>query len=63
MKPAIKYWVNDKTRMCSMTMGSAEEDAKNIKQGFREVTDQEQDAFRQETKVLQAAKKRKKSKK
>lgn len=59
--PPIKYWVNDKTRMCSMTMG-AQEDADNVKSGFREVTAEEQDAFRAETKALKEAKKTPKGK-
>lgn len=57
----IKYWVNDKSRMCSMTMGE-KEDSDNIKSGFREVTAEEQDAFRAETKALKAAKTSKKGK-
>lgn len=56
MRPVTKFWVNDKTRMCSMTMGT-KEDADNIKAGFREVTAEEQDAFRAETKALKDAKK------
>lgn len=59
--PPIKYWVNDKSRMCSMTMG-AKEDADNVKAGFREVTAEEQDAFRAETKALKDAKKTTKGK-
>lgn len=56
MRPVTKFWVNDKTRMCSMTMGT-KEDADNVKSGFREVTAEEQDAFRAETKALKDAKK------
>lgn len=56
MRPVTKFWVNDKTRMCSMTMG-AKEDADNVKSGFREVTAEEQDAFRAETKALKEQKK------
>lgn len=59
--PPIKYWVNDKSRMCSMTMGE-QESADNVKAGFREVTAEEQDAFRAETKALKAAKTSKKGK-
>lgn len=51
----IKFWVNNKTRMCSMTMGE-QEAASNIASGFIEVTSAEQDAFRAETKQIQAAK-------
>lgn len=61
MRPVTKFWVNDKTRMCSMTMGEKEA-ADNIKTGFREVTAEEQDAFRAETKSLKAAKTSKKAK-
>lgn len=53
---SIKYWVNDKTRMCSMTMG-AQEAADNVTAGFRNVTAEEQDDFRAETKALKDAKK------
>lgn len=52
---SIKYWVNDKTRMCSMTMG-AQEDADNVTAGFRNVTAEEQDNFRAETKALKDSK-------
>ena len=58
----IKFWVHDKTRMCSMTTGQENADA-NLKEGYREVTAEEQDAFREETKALKAAKKPKKGKK
>jgi len=60
--PSIKFWVNDKTRMCSMTTG-AENAAANLKEGYREVTAEEQDAFREETKTLKSAQKSKKGKK
>lgn len=61
MRPVTKFWVNDKTRMCSMTMGT-QEDADNVKAGFREVTAEEQDAFRAETKALKDSKKATKGK-
>jgi hypothetical protein len=56
MKPAIKYWVNDKTRMCSMTMGDKEAEAENAKNGFRQVTLEEQESFRAETSSLSKGK-------
>jgi hypothetical protein len=40
----------------------AKEDADNVKAGFREVTAEEQDAFRAETKALKDAKKTPKGK-
>lgn len=61
MRPVTKFWVNDKTRMCSMTMGTKEADD-NLKEGFREVSAEEQDAFRAETKALKDAKKTTKGK-
>lgn len=60
--PPVKFWVHDKTRMCSMTTGQ-ENAAANLKEGFREVTAEEQDAFREETKALKAATQPKKGKK
>ena len=60
--PPNKFWIHDKTRMCSMTTGQ-EEAAANLKEGFREVTAEEQDAFREETKALKATKQSKKGKK
>jgi hypothetical protein len=54
----IQYWVNDKTRMCSMTTGT--EYAKEYqKSGYREVTADEQTKFQAETKILKASKKKK----
>lgn len=54
-----QYWVNDKTRMCSMTIGK-ENANDNIKSGYREVTADEQTKFQAETKILKASKKKKK---
>lgn len=56
MKPEIKYWVNDKTRMCSMTMLNKQAEVENINNGFREVTLEEQDAFRAETDAMKTGK-------
>lgn len=56
MKPEIKYWVNDKTRMCSMTMFNKQAEVENINNGFRQVTLEEQDKFRAETDVMKNGK-------
>ena len=40
-----RYWVHDKTRRCSITLGK-EPAEENLREGFREVTAAEQDAFR-----------------
>lgn len=54
---AIKYWVNDKTRKCQVTMNI--DDKEVIGQGFREVTVEEQERFQEETQNLKKAKKKK----
>lgn len=55
----IQYWVNDEYRMCSMTTGKENAD-ENIKSGYREVTQEEQSAFQEETRTIKASKKKKK---
>ncbi len=54
----IKYWVHDKTRVCSMTTGK-ENEISNIKDGYREVTIEEQEKFQKETKLLKKSKNKK----
>lgn len=51
MKTLTKFWVRDKDRLCSATFGD-EPARENIKDGFREVSAEEQDAFRAETKRI-----------
>ena len=51
MKTLTKFWVRDKDRLCSATFGD-EPARENIKDGFREVSAEEQDEFRAETKRL-----------
>lgn len=43
-----RFWVNDETRYARATMGETEE-ADARRDGFREVTGEEWDAFRAET--------------
>lgn len=45
-----RYWVRDKDRRCSITLGK-EPAEENLQEGFREVTAEEQDAFRAETRA------------
>lgn len=42
-----RYWVNRKTRLCSMTTGPV--DAEMARDGFEEVTESAMQAFREET--------------
>lgn len=49
----IQYFVNDNTRLCNMFGGCGEDHEKNVKEAlkksFREVTQEELDAFQAET--------------
>ncbi len=45
-----RFWVHDETRRCSITLGK-EPAEENLQEGFREVTAEEQDAFRAETRA------------
>lgn len=56
---SIKFWVNDKTRMCSMTCG-IDAETQCVSDGFREVTATEQDEFRKETASIKKAKRQSK---
>lgn len=55
----IQYFVNQKTRHCRMLSGRGDEHQANVrsalKNGFVEVTADELDAFRAETKIAQDA--------
>jgi len=55
----IQYWVNDKNRMSSMTTGTEYAKEKR-KAGYREVTQDEQSSFQEETRIINASKKNKK---
>ena len=42
-----RYWINRKTRVCSMTTGPV--DAEMVRDGFEEVAEGDQQIFRRET--------------
>ena len=48
-----RYWVQDKTRLCRITMGK-EYDDEAARDGFREVSLDEQDSFRDATQEAKA---------
>lgn len=48
-----RYWVQDKTRQCRMTMGKEYAD-EAMRDGFREVTLDEQEAFQETTQEAKA---------
>lgn len=50
MDKSNRYWVNDETRYCRVTYDEASEAAAEL-HGFREVTGEEWDTFRAETRT------------